>query len=77
MCISCRAAHGQDEMIRLVRTKEGAVQLDESGKLDGRGAYICKKRACIEKAMRERRGERALSCKVPAEIYTKLGDEYA
>ncbi len=77
MCVSCRKAHGQDEMIRLVRTPEGIVRLDAGGRENGRGAYICKNRACIEKAKLERRVERALSCPVPAEIYTELGEQYA
>ncbi len=77
MCISCRAAKPQSEMIRLARTKEGEACLDESGKLDGRGAYLCKDRGCIEKAQLGKRVERALSCRASAEIYTQLGEKYA
>lgn len=77
MCISCRAAKPQSEMIRLVRTETGEACLDEDGKRRGRGAYICKDRGCIEKAQLGRRAERALSCRVSAEIYKKLGEKYA
>lgn len=77
MCISCRAARPQNEMHRLVRTPEGAAALDTSGRADGRGAYLCKNPACIEKAQLQRRAERALSCRVPAEIYEQLGEMYA
>lgn len=77
MCISCRAAKGRDEMVRLVRKADGTVSYDADGKKDGRGAYICKEAACIEKAKRERRAERALSCRVPEEVYNELGETYA
>lgn len=74
MCISCRAAKPQSEMHRLVRTPEGTAALDMTGRADGRGAYLCKAQACIERAQLQRRAERALSCSVPAEIYTQLGE---
>ncbi len=77
MCISCRAAKPQNEMHRLVRLPEGNVILDADGRADGRGAYLCKDRACIEKAQLQRRAERALSCQIDAEVYKKLGEMYA
>ncbi len=77
MCISCRAAKPQNEMIRIVRTPSGEAMVDAVGRMDGRGAYLCKNKACIEKAQLQRRTERALSCRVPAEIYEQLGETYA
>lgn len=77
MCISCRTARPQTEMYRLVRTPEGKVLLDETGRADGRGAYLCKEAACIERAALQRRGERALSSAIDAEIYKQLGDKHA
>lgn len=76
-CISCRAARPQNEMHRVVRTPEGGVRIDTEGRADGRGAYLCKDKACIEKAQLQRRVERALSCRVDTEIYTQLGETYA
>ena len=64
-------------MHRLVRTPEGKVILDESGRMDGRGAYLCKEAACIERAALQKRGERALSSAIDAEIYKQLGDKHA
>ena len=64
-------------MIRLVRTAEGVAAYDESGRQNGRGAYICKCRACIEKAHLGRRADRALRCRVPEELYKELGEQYA
>ena len=77
MCISCRTAKPQKEMHRLVRTPEGTVMLDEGGRADGRGAYLCKDSACIERAKQQRRAERALAASIDAEIYKQLGDRYA
>ncbi len=77
MCISCRAARRQEEMHRIMRRTDKTAAIDESGKLGGRGAYLCKSRACIEKAQQQRRVERALSCHVPAEVYEQLGERYA
>ena len=77
MCISCRAAKPQNEMIRIVRTPSGEAMVDTVGRKDGRGAYLCKNKACIEKAQLQKRAERALSCRVPQEIYEQLGETYA
>ena len=77
MCICCRTGRSQTEMYRLVRTPDGEVCVDETGKANGRGAYVCKDPACIEKAKLQRRADRALSAKVPLEIYEQLGEEHA
>ncbi len=61
----------------MARSPEGSVYLDEKGRTDGRGAYICKNRECVEKAITQKRLERALSCRVDAEVYTQLGEIYA
>ncbi len=77
MCISCRGAGTKDSLVRLVRTPDGTARIDETGNAPGRGAYLCKTRACIEKAAMQRRAERALSCRVGEEIYKQLGEMYA
>ncbi len=77
MCITCRKGAPASEMIRICRTPSGEACIDTKGKSDGRGAYLCRDRACIEKARAGRRIERALSCRVPDEIYEKLGELYA
>ena len=52
MCIACRSGKLKVELIRLVRTKEGQLLVDRTGKAQGRGAYVCRNRECIEKAKR-------------------------
>ncbi|WP_353423635.1 RNase P modulator RnpM [Christensenella massiliensis] len=52
MCIACRSGKLKGELIRLVRTKEGQLLVDRTGKAQGRGAYVCRNRECIEKAKR-------------------------
>ncbi len=58
-CIACRQVQGKRQLVRIVRTPEGAVQLDETGKRSGRGAYLCRRAACWEKALRGKQLEHA------------------
>jgi predicted RNA-binding protein YlxR (DUF448 family) len=69
-CTVCRAQKGKNELFRIVKTPDGKIVTDE--KANGRGAYICKTDACIDKAQKEHRLEKALKCAVPPEIYDKL-----
>ena len=62
-------------LIRVVRTPEGAVEIDKTGKKSGRGVYICQNSACLEKAYKEHRLERSLKTKVSDEIYESLRQE--
>jgi predicted RNA-binding protein YlxR (DUF448 family) len=64
MCVSCREMQPKKELVRVVRTPEGAVILDSTGRANGRGAYLCKKSACLEKAIKSRALERALETKI-------------
>ena len=63
------------ELVRIVRTPEGEIHLDASGKMNGRGAYICPDLQCLQKARKGRRLEKAFECAVPAEIYDRLETE--
>jgi hypothetical protein len=63
-------------LVRVVRTPEGAVMLDETGKRNGRGAYLCRQRSCLETALRQRKLERALKAPLTAEAVSEL-QEYA
>ena len=68
MCVSCREMQPKKELVRVVRTPEGAVVLDTTGRANGRGAYLCKKSTCLEKAIKSRALERALAQVDPAAI---------
>ena len=60
MCVACREMKPKKELIRIVRTPEGPVEADLTGKKNGRGAYLCRSAECLEKAIKIRALERAL-----------------
>jgi predicted RNA-binding protein YlxR (DUF448 family) len=66
-CIACRQTRPKRELMRIVRTPEGAIEIDPGGKRPGRGAYLCANRRCWEIAMEQRRLWRALKCQLTAE----------
>ena len=74
-CSGCGEHFPKKELIRVVRVPEGEIMLDETGKLSGRGAYICKKADCLKKARKARRLESSLECSIPAEVYERLEGE--
>ena len=74
-CIGCGEMKSKKEMIRVVRTPEGAVEIDKTGKKSGRGVYLCLNSECLEKAYKEHRLERSLKTKVSSEIYEQLRKE--
>ena len=63
------------ELIRVVKTAEGEISLDDTGKKAGRGAYICQNPECLKKAQKGGKLDRAFSCKVSPEIYESLGEQ--
>ena len=74
-CMGCRERKNKRDMIRVVRTTEGTVSLDFSGKLNGRGAYLCPNPECLKKAIRSKVLERKLEVAIPQEIYDRLARE--
>ena len=74
-CMGCRERKEKRELIRVVRSPEGAVSLDFRGKAPGRGAYICPDAACLKKAIRSKALERSLEVAIPEEIYARLEQE--
>lgn len=64
------------EMIRVIRTSEGEIQLDATGKKNGRGAYICASKSCLEQAMKSHGLERSLKAAIPTEVYETLKKEF-
>jgi len=64
ICIACRTIRPKRDLVRIVRTPEGDVVVDESGKRNGRGAYLCRQRACWEQAFKRRAIGRALRVEV-------------
>ena len=74
-CMGCRERKQKRELLRVVRTTEGTAVLDFSGKLNGRGAYVCPNPACLKKAQRSRALERCLEIEIPQEVYARMEKE--
>ena len=74
-CVGCGEHLPKAELVRVLRTPEGEVVLDLTGKKSGRGAYICKKAACFKKARKSRRFETALECSIPEAVYDRMEEE--
>lgn len=72
MCTACREMKPKIELIRMVRTPEGDIKLDTTGKLNGRGAYICKSAECLKKAQKTGALSRAFGTEIPEEIFAEL-----
>ena len=74
-CMGCRERKEKRQMIRVVRTPEGSVNLDFGGKMNGRGAYICPNPECLKKALRSKALDRSLEVTIPEEVYIRLEKE--
>ena len=75
MCLGCNEMKPKKEMIRVVKSAEGEISLDFTGKKSGRGAYICKNTECFQSARKARRFEKSFSCKISNEIYEEMENE--
>lgn len=72
MCVGCREMKEKRSLLRIVKNAEGAISFDRVGKAPGRGAYICKARECLDKAMKQRQLERALETKIEPAVFEQL-----
>ena len=75
MCTACREMKPKRDLVRVVKTAEGEIKLDTTGRLNGRGAYICKSKECFLKARKINALSRAFETRVPEEIYNQLETE--
>ncbi len=76
MCTACREMKPKRELVRVVKTPEGEIKLDLTGKLNGRGAYLCKSVECLKKAEKSGALQRAFSNSVSKEIYESLERQF-
>ena len=74
-CVGCQKMKNKKEMIRVIRTPEGEFELDATGKKNGRGAYLCPSRECLEKAVKSKGLERSFKQAIPQEVYSRLEKE--
>ncbi|MDO4562953.1 MAG: YlxR family protein [Clostridia bacterium] len=72
MCAACRQMKNKSELVRIVKTPEGNVELDLTGKKSGRGAYCCKTEECVGRLAKTHALERAFGCSVPREVIEEL-----
>ncbi len=77
MCSGCGEHREKRELIRIVKTPQGSIEVDVTGRKNGRGAYICPKVECLDKAVRAKRLERAFSSPVSEEVFKLLSEEIA
>ena len=75
-CIACREEMPKREMLRIVRSSEGTISLDFSGKLAGRGAYICSKESCIKKLRQKKLLNKTFSAPVDDSVYARIEEEF-
>ena len=71
-CLGCMQSFPKTSLIRVVRSPEGEVTLDRTGKKSGRGAYVCPSTDCLKKAIKAKRLERALECSIPEDVLEDL-----
>ena len=71
-CVGCNEMKDKKELIRIVRSSEGVMNVDVTGKMSGRGAYICLDENCFKKARKSNRIANALECAIPEEIYDDM-----
>lgn len=76
MCVVCREMYPKSELLRIVRTPEGALEFDSAGKANGRGAYVCKKAECMEKCLKKRLLNKVFKTNIPDEVYRRLEEEH-
>ncbi len=74
-CLGCGEMIGKRGAIRVVRSKEGEISIDPTGKKAGRGAYLCREAECFAQTRKARKLERSLKCAVPDEIYDSIEKE--
>ncbi len=76
LCIGCGEMKDKRTMMRVVKTPEDTFVLDVTGKKNGRGAYVCKDKDCLNKAIKSKGLERSFKMSIPKEVYAKLEEEF-
>lgn len=69
MCLGCNEMKPKKELMRVVKSPEGEISLDFTGKKNGRGAYVCRSEECFNKARKARRFEKSFSCRIDDNVY--------
>ncbi|NLC17028.1 MAG: YlxR family protein [Clostridiales bacterium] len=75
-CVACRQPQPKKQLLRIVKTPEGDIKLDLTGRANGRGAYICNKDQCVQTAVKKKLFNRDFKMNIDASVYTRLLEEY-
>jgi len=75
-CVGCGEMKGKKEMMRVLRTEDGSICLDTTGKKNGRGAYVCKSASCLSRARKNKGLERSFKMSIPESVYDTLEREF-
>lgn len=75
-CVGCGQMKGKKDMLRILKTAENDISLDITGKKNGRGAYVCRSRECLQQARKNKGLERSFKMKIPGEVYDTLEGEF-
>ena len=71
-CMACNEQKEKQELLRIVKSKDGIIEVDLTGKKSGRGAYICKNEVCLEKIIKSKRLERVFEKEISPELYESI-----
>ena len=71
-CVACGEMRAKRDLVRIVRTPSGEIRVDPTGKLSGRGAYVCPKQACVDRGLGDGRLAHALGRAIPEETVEDL-----
>ena len=74
-CLGCQEMLAKKALIRIVKDNENHFSVDATGKMNGRGAYVCRKPECLKKAIKNKSLERSFKMAIPSEVYEKLNKE--
>lgn len=75
-CVGCGEMKSKKEMMRVIKTAEGDISLDTTGRKNGRGAYLCKQKECLEKAIKSKGLDRSFKMSIDKAVYDSLKKEY-
>lgn len=75
-CVGCGEMKSKKEMMRVLRTEDGSICLDATGKKNGRGAYVCKSASCLSHARKNKGLERSFKMSIPENVYDTLEREF-
>ena len=74
-CTGCGEMKPKKELVRVVKSPDGDISLDLTGKKAGRGAYVCPDVTCLQNARKARRFEKAFSCRIPEHVFAQMEEE--